>query len=107
MPPTATPRRGRGAGHKRSARQQQRQGELDRKTKNLTATLTGDTDIMAGMVATIGVGAEMYDGDFSLAKVEHILKKAPLGYETKITAGKGSKAKGSGKGGGGGGKGGK
>lgn len=67
--------------------------ELGRKEKHLVGTLTGDQTIMAGMIAIVAIGADLYDGDYGLKTVTHHMVKAG-GYTTKIDSHKGKKGKG-------------
>jgi phage protein D len=67
--------------------------EMDRKEKHLTGTLTGNTAIVAGLIATVAIGAELYDGEYGLKTVTHHMKKGG-GYTTKIDSHKGKAKKG-------------
>lgn len=72
-----------------------RQSRLERMETRLHGVLTGHTGVMAGMVATIAWGVEMYDGAHALKTVTHHLKKGQAGgYTTTIDSHKGKGKKG-------------
>ena len=65
-----------------------KQRQLARKEATLTATLPGRTDLMAGTRIATAIGADPYDGVWTIATATHRMAKQD-GYTTEISTDKG------------------